>query len=42
MTAEKIVERIMKHHMEFQQRNAKKEQKEMEVFETFTMQNGNA
>lgn len=44
MTAEKIVERIMKHRMEFLQRNTKKEQKEMEAFGAFTnaRQKGNA
>lgn len=36
MTAEKIVERIMKHRMEFQLRNSQKEKKEIEAFEALT------
>lgn len=33
MTTEKIVERIIKHRIEFERRNLKKEKKELEVFE---------
>lgn len=33
MTTEKIVERIIQHRLEYEQRNMKKEKKEIEVFE---------
>lgn len=33
MTTEKIVDRIIKHRIEFEQRNMKKEKKELEVYE---------
>lgn len=33
MTTEKIVERIIKHRIEFERRNLKKEKKEIEAFE---------
>lgn len=33
MTTEKIVERIINHRIEFEQRNLKKEKKEIEVYE---------
>lgn len=36
MTTEKIVDRIIKHRLEFEQRNMKKEKKEIEVFEALT------
>lgn len=36
MTTEKIVDRIIKHRIEFEQRNMKKEKKEIEVFEALT------
>lgn len=35
MTTEKIVERIIKHRLEFEQRNLKKEKKELEIMEAF-------
>lgn len=35
MTTEKIVDRIIKHRLEFEQRNLKKEKKELEIFEAF-------
>lgn len=41
MTAEKIVERIMQHRMEFQLRNSKKEKKEIEAFEALDSENQN-
>lgn len=33
MTTEKIVDRIIKHRIEFEQRNIKKEKKELEAYE---------
>lgn len=33
MTTEKIVERIIRHRIEYEERNTKKEKKEMELFE---------
>ena len=36
MTTEKIVERIIKHRMEFEERNIKKEKKEIEAYEAMT------
>lgn len=36
MTTEKIVERIIKHRIEFEQRNLKKEKKEIEAYEALT------
>ncbi|XP_031617150.1 ethanolamine-phosphate cytidylyltransferase isoform X1 [Contarinia nasturtii] len=36
MTTEKIVERIIKHRVEFEERNSKKEKKEIEAFEALT------
>lgn len=35
MTTEKIVDRIIKHRLEFEQRNQKKEKKEIEAYEAF-------
>lgn len=35
MTTEKIVDRIIKHRLEFEQRNIKKEKKELEILEAF-------
>lgn len=36
MTTEKIVDRIIKHRIEFEQRNLKKEKKEIEAYEALT------
>jgi ethanolamine-phosphate cytidylyltransferase len=35
MTTEKIVERIIRHRLEFEERNMKKEKKEVEAYEAF-------
>jgi ethanolamine-phosphate cytidylyltransferase len=35
MTTEKIVERIIRHRLEFEQRNLKKEKKEVEAYDAF-------
>lgn len=36
MTTEKIVDRIIKHRIEFEERNLKKEKKEIEAYEAMT------
>lgn len=35
MTTEKIVDRIINHRIEFEQRNLKKEKKEIEVYKAW-------
>lgn len=35
MTTEKIVERIIRHRMEYESRNSKKEKKEIEAYEAY-------